>query len=125
MRKITIVLGICGALAGSLVSANTEVSPELMQTIEDTTKSLDSNVAIKDAKAALAEAKELEELFKQVEAHFAQKNGTPDAVAFSQKSKGFASEVAKFVEANDFDAASKAVNSLAKSCKTCHEIYKK
>ncbi|MGZ5819072.1 MAG: hypothetical protein ACXWJD_10030 [Burkholderiaceae bacterium] len=96
-----------------------------MRRIEDTTKSLDSNVAQKDAKAAMADAKELEDSFREVEAFFTKKGDAADAVVFSQKSRALASEVAKDVAANDFDGASNAVNSLARSCKACHELYKK
>lgn len=105
--------------------AEEEISADLMQTIEGTTKSLDSNVALKNAKAAQGEAKEIVALLKQVEAHFERKPNAADAVGFARKSKGFAADVAAAVAANDFSAASAAVRSLVKSCKTCHEIYKK
>ena len=115
------------ALLGSGLCATTavDVDADLMRGIDDTAKSLDSNVAQKDAKAALADARTLVETFARVEAHYGQKPETADAVGFAHRTQELAAQARKAIEAQDFDAASDAVAQLTRSCKTCHEVYKK
>jgi hypothetical protein len=95
-----------------------------MQTIEDATKSVDSHIALKNAKGATADARELEELFAQVEAYYVRKGDADDAVAFSRKSRESAAALAKFVASNDFEAASQTTRDITRTCKTCHNVYK-
>jgi len=102
-----------------------DVDGDLMRGIDDTAKSLDSNVAQKDAKAALADARSLVDTFARIESHYGQKPETADAVGFAHKTQDLAAQALKAIEAQDFDAASDAVNQLTRSCKTCHEVYKK
>jgi cytochrome c556 len=92
--------------------------------MEDRQKSLTSNISLKDAKGATADAKEMEEMFKEVEAFFVKKGNAADAVTWSQESRQLAGGVAKSLAANDFDAASQQAVTLAKTCKACHKIYK-
>ncbi|MGZ5885077.1 MAG: hypothetical protein ACXWJE_12000, partial [Burkholderiaceae bacterium] len=98
--KRVVLSGMLFIFFVSAVIAATEIDEDFMRRIEDTTKSLDSNVAQKDAKAAMADAKELEDSFREVEAFFTKKGDAADAVVFSQKSRALASEVAKDVAAN-------------------------
>ena len=112
-------------LAGTAVSADVDVDADLMRGVDDTAKSLDSNVAQKYGKAAAADARSLVETFAQVEAHYGAKPETVDAVGFAHHTQDLAAQALKAIEANDFDAAGEAVNQLTRSCKTCHEVYKK
>ena len=102
-----------------------DVDGDLMRGIDDTAKSLDSEVAQKDAKAALADARSLVETFARIESHYGQKPETADAVGFAHKTQELAAQALKAIEAQDFDAAGEAVAQLTRSCKTCHEVYKK
>ena len=102
-----------------------DVDGDLMRGIDDTAKSLDSDVAQKDAKAALADARSLVETFARIESHYGQKPETADAVGFAHQTQQLAAKALKAIEAQDFDAAGDAVNQLTRSCKTCHEVYKK
>ena len=102
-----------------------DVDGDLMRGIDDTAKSLDSEVAQKDAKAALADARSLVETFARIESHYGQKAETADAVGFARHTQELAAQALKAIEAQDFDAAGDAVNQLTRSCKTCHEVYKK
>ena len=102
-----------------------DVDADLMRGIDDTVKSLDSNVAQKDAKAAVADARSLVDTFALVESHYGEKPETADAVGFAHRTRDLAAQALKAVEAQDFDSAGDAVNQLTRSCKTCHEVYKK
>jgi len=102
-----------------------DVDGDLMRGIDDTAKSLDSEVALKDGKAALADAKSLVETFARIESHYGQKPDTADAVGFAHRTQELAAQTLKAIEAQDYDAASEAVNQLTRSCKNCHDVYKK
>jgi cytochrome c556 len=114
-------------LAGSALcaSAAIDVDADLMRGIDDTAKSLDSNVAQKDAKAAAADARSLVDTFARIESHYGEKPETADAVGVAHHTQDLATQTLKAIDAQDFDAAGEAVNQLTRSCKTCHEVYKK
>jgi soluble cytochrome b562 len=124
-RKTFPIALVALALAGAAFSEGVDVDGDLMRGIDDTAKSLDSDVAMKDAKAAAADARSLIETFAKVESHYGQKQETADAVGFAHHTQELAAQALKAIEANDFDAASDAVAQLTRSCKNCHEVYKK
>ena len=126
-RKTLLALALQFALAGSALCAAEaiDVDGDLMRNIDDTAKSLDSDVAQKDAKAATADAKSLVDTFARIESHYGQKPETADAVGFAHHTQALADQALKAIAANDFDAAGDAVAQLTRSCKTCHEVYKK
>jgi hypothetical protein len=115
------------ALAGSALCAAEaiDVDGDLMRGIDDTAKSLDSNVAQKDGKAAAADARSLVDTFARIESHYGEKPETADAVGFAHHTQDLAAQALKSIEAQDFDAAGDSVAQLTRSCKNCHEVYKK
>ena len=125
MRKPIVFLLAQLALLGTVASAPIDIDADQMRGIDDTAKSLDSNVSQKDAKAATNDARELVDTFARIEAHYAEKPETADAVGFAHRTQALAAQTLKALEAQDFDAASDAVNQLTRSCKSCHEVYKK
>jgi hypothetical protein len=112
-------------LAGAALSEGVDVDGDLMRGVDDTAKSLDSNVAMKDDKAAASDARSLVETFARIESHYGEKPDTADAVVFARQTQELAAQALKAIEAKDFDAAGDAVNQLTRSCKNCHEKYKK
>ncbi|CAH0352945.1 hypothetical protein [Aquabacterium sp. CECT 9606] len=126
MRKVSlIILGFLLVLTTSVKSAQAELDMDLMQAIEDTNKSLSSNIAIKDQKASTSDAKELEQMFSKVETYFVEKGDAPDAVDLAKKSKELSLEIVKSVTAQDFDSATNAATTISRNCRTCHTFYKK
>ncbi|MFZ6778587.1 hypothetical protein ACO0LD_17335 [Undibacterium sp. Ji83W] len=127
IKKTVLLFSLLAAVVGTagIAAAVTEVDMDLMQKIEESTKSVDSNISLKDGKAALADAREIEEMFSQVELFYKHKGDAADAIEYAKKSKNFASELIRQVSEKDFDNASATVSALAKSCKTCHQVYKK
>lgn len=125
MRKVMIVLAALLLLAGAVKSAETELDTDLMHAIEDSNKSLSSNIALKDVKASTSDAQELTQMFTQVETFFTNKGDAPDAVDLSKKSKQLAQDIVKQVAANDFEAATNSSTTLSRTCRTCHTFYKK
>ena len=125
-RSTAAVLLAAMAVATSTVrSAQAELDPDLMLAIEDLNKSLSSNIALKDAKASTADAKELETLFSKVEVFFVEKGEAPDAVDLSKKSRTLSNAIVKSVESGNFDAATDAATDLSRTCRACHTFYKK
>jgi hypothetical protein len=123
--KAASIVVTLAALAGVVHSAPAELGMDIMQTIEDTNKSLSSNISLKDAKATLTDAKELEQLFGQVEAHFTERGDAENAVDLSKKSRSLAQSIVESVGKKNFDAAGTAATDLSRTCRTCHTFYKK
>ena len=113
------------ALAGSVRSDEAELDTDLMHGIEDTNKSLASNIAVKNSVAASSDAKELGGMFVQVQAYFERKSDAADAVALAKKSQELSAQIVQSVSASDFAAATDSATSLSRTCKTCHAFYKK
>ncbi|MGZ5780098.1 MAG: hypothetical protein ACXWIN_03970 [Burkholderiaceae bacterium] len=125
MRKVMIVMALLSMLTSPVRSAETDLDTDLMQSIEDTNKSLSSNIALKDGKAATSDAKELTDMFSKVESFFVKKGGAENAVDLAKKSKNLAIEIVKYVEGKNFDAATDSATALSRTCRTCHTFYKK
>ncbi|MBL0727782.1 hypothetical protein [Piscinibacter sp. HJYY11] len=125
MHKAFAFLAATLMLAGTVSSATLELGMELMQTIEDLNKSLSSNIALRDARATLADAKELDGLFTQVEAHFIARGDAANAVELSKKSRTLTQAIIQSAGSSDFEAATNAATDLSRTCRTCHTFYKK
>jgi hypothetical protein len=125
MRKVILSFGATLALVTGICLAEAELDTDLMQAIEDTNKSLASNIALKNAKASIADAKELTGMFEKVEAYFVQKGDAANAVELTKKSKDLTIAIVQAVTANDFDRATDSATALSRTCKTCHNFYKK
>jgi soluble cytochrome b562 len=129
MRRQAIALFLAASIAAlasvSVRSAEAELGTDLMQAIEDSNKSLASNIAQKDAKASLADAKDIHQAFIQVEAFFAAKPDAHDAVELSKKTRDLTDAIAKAVGEGRFDAAQDTATELSRTCRTCHTFYKK
>lgn len=125
MRKVIIFLGFSLLLIAAVNCAEIELGADLMQTIEDANKSLSSNIALKDSKAASSDAQELTELFGKVEGFFVQKGGADNAVDLAKKSKELTLAIAQSVATNNFESASDSATTLSRTCRTCHTFYKK
>lgn len=113
------------AVAAGMAYAADELDMDLMQTIEDTNKSLASNIAMQDAAKSTSDAKELHQLFVKVEAHFVAKGDAKDAVDLSRQSLDLTDAIVKSVGDKDFNKAQESATSLSRTCRTCHTFYKK
>ncbi|HET7833151.1 MAG TPA: hypothetical protein VFK88_09325 [Gallionella sp.] len=126
MRKWNwIIYFSCLVMAGSVAASQVTVDEDYMQVMEDRQKSLTSNIALNNTKAAVEDAKALNEMFSDVETFYAQKGNANDAVNWTKESKGLTVAITKYVATKDFDTASVKAVTLAKTCKECHSVYKK
>jgi hypothetical protein len=116
-------LGLFLALAGTSIAVNAEVDEDFMQTVEDTHKSLTSNIAIQNAESSLNDAKLLEGYFAEIEDFFAKKGDAQDGVDLSHQSRDLVAEIQRNLQASDFDTAAHNSSELGRTCKSCHKIY--
>lgn len=101
------------------------IDEDYMQIMEDRQKSLSSNLAQKNVRAATEDAKELEDMFGEVSGYYQQKGNAQDAQDWSKESRDLAAAITKYVATKDFDTAAASATTLAKNCKACHRVYKK
>ena len=125
MLKLRHVLAAALLVAGAAWSAETEMDTDWMRAIEDANKALSSDIALKNTKGAVADAKELEDMFVKVEGFFTAKAEAHEAVELSKKSVELTREIAKSVNAGDFDTATNSATTLSRNCRSCHTFYKK
>jgi len=125
MRWQTFAFALLLALGATARSAEDDIDTDLMHSIEDTNKSLASNIAAQAAQAAGSDAKELDGMFAQVESFYVRKGDAPDAVALAKKIRELSVRIQQSVSASDFAAATDNATTLARTCKTCHSYYKK
>lgn len=112
-------------IAGVALAAQIELDRDLMQNIEDSAKSLTSNIALQDTKAGEVDARELADMFAMVEAFYQQKGDAEEAVTLSRKSRDLSLQVGKDIAGHNFDHANELATTLTKTCKSCHTVYKK
>ena len=125
MQRKLIAFGAMLFVSAGLALAAVELDTDLMQNIDDTNKSLSSNIALKDGKAAIADAKSMNDMFGTVETWFVQKGDAANAVDLTKQSRELTLAIVKAVTANDYDAATDAATTLSRTCKKCHTFYKK
>lgn len=112
-------------LAGSARCEAPAIDTDLMQRIEDANKNLASNLATGDASAADADAAELDALFIQVETFYDGRSDAPDAAKLARKSLQLTRRIRAAVGGGDFGTAQNSATDLSRTCKTCHNFYKK
>ena len=123
--RVLVASVVLAAGAAGVRSADDGFGVDLMQAIEDSNKSLASNIALKAAKGASTDAQELSEMFAKVQAYYKQKGDAPDAVELASKSHAFTQQILRSVAASDYATATDAATALSRTCKTCHNFYKK
>jgi hypothetical protein len=125
MQRKLIAFGAMLFVSAGFALAAVELDTDLMQNIDDTNKSLASNIAVKDGKAAIADAKSMNDMFGTVESYFVQKGDAANAVELTKQSRELTLAIVNAVTANDYDAATDAATTLSRTCKKCHTFYKK
>jgi cytochrome c556 len=97
---------------------------DFMQAVEDTHKSLASNLAVQNAESSKADAELLQGYFAEIEDGFVKAGDAPEGVELAKKSGTLIAEVLKTLNAGDFDAAAKSSNEIGRTCKECHRLYR-
>jgi len=126
MRKLKNLSGILILLLSTLVYAEADFDfEELMETLETNAHNLQDSITNKDTDGSIALANEMLNQFKLVEGYFEKRGDAADAVSDAKRYEDMTAELVKFVQANNFEAASNQAIEISKSCDTaCHDTYK-
>jgi hypothetical protein len=95
-----------------------------MQRIDDGSQDLQRHIATRDRDAAVASARELEELYGLMEKFFDRRDDADDAVRWSREGREYASQALRDLEAQKFSAARRNALAIAHGCRDCHFNYK-
>lgn len=124
-RRSWLPVLLVAVLGSPLALATSEdIDTDLMQSIEDTTKSVTSNIDLHRLAAADEDARTLDQLLGQVQAYYEAHPDKPDALGYARASRDLARRLSALVVARDFEHASTVAADLSRSCRTCHDVYK-
>src|SRR6266704_1774139 len=130
-KKIAVLcaLGIAVGLAGPLVRATvnldlTDFNDDVMREMDDTMKRLDSNIATRDATSVATNARSIRDGLKWAQDYFAKKGNVEAAVKWAKQGQDLADAVARSAQSSDFDASLSTYDSLVRTCRACHDVYK-
>jgi hypothetical protein len=124
MRKLAATFSLI-VISWAVQAAEVEMDMDLMQNIEDTNKSLSSNIALQRVDASKSDAQSLTSMFEIVEAHFVKKGDAENAVDLAKKSKDLTQDIVKSLDSKNFDSATSSATELSRACRSCHTFYKK
>jgi len=95
-----------------------------MQRIEHRSQSVQRHITARDAPSAVADAREIGELYRLMEDYFRQRGDAAEAVRISNDGATLADALVKSLETSDYGAASRSAISIARACRDCHFQYK-
>ena len=88
--------------------------------IVDVQRKLDA----RDDPDAIAQAREIEDLYAKMEAYFVAKGESADAIKISRESKELAAVIVNSVTAKNYQAGGNAAVTIARACTDCHDLYR-
>lgn len=111
-------------LAANVMAAESILEFDLrMQRIDRVSQNVMKNIGQKEGGAAAADARDLEQMYAEMEDYFQQRGNSAEAVRISREGRDLAVQMAQFAERQDFDGAFKAAKGLTKECRACHVVY--
>ena len=109
----------CGVAAQNLLDFD-----DWMQRIEDGSLDLQRHIAARDPQAASGAAREIEELYGQMQKFFEKRGDADDAVRWSREGRDFAVRAQADIAAGRYVSARRNALAIAHACRDCHFIYK-
>lgn len=116
------LLGAAAFAAAAEIDLN-DFDTLLMQDMDATVKELEPLIGGRNAAAATEAVAFLEEGLGWTEQYFASK-GAADGASFAREGKERAAAARVALSGGDFAAAAEAARDVAKSCRTCHDVYR-
>jgi hypothetical protein len=123
VRVPLVALTLMAALSFGVAAQNLLDFDDWMQRIEDGSLDLQRHIAARDPQAASGAAREIEELYGQMEKFF-EKRGDADAVRWSREGRQFAARAQADIAAGRYVSARRSALAIAHACRDCHFIYK-
>ena len=121
--RIVVGFALC-ALSLGAAAQNILDFDDWMQRIDDGSQDLQRQIAARDAKAASATAREIEELYGLMEKFFEKRGDAVDAVRFSREGFAFARRAQSELAAGRFGNARRNALAIAHGCRDCHFNFK-
>lgn len=127
--RTALCLAACLAIGTVFIAADVDAQSLLefdrwMQKIEKRSLSMQRSLKRKDAPAALADAAEIGDLYRRMEAYFVRRGDAAPAVKLSREGMDLVAEVSRSASDTDFDGALRSAITLARACRDCHADYK-
>jgi hypothetical protein len=95
-----------------------------MDRIDEASQSVQKRIARRDRAQALADARELVEMYELMEGFFRVRASGEDGVRFSRAGRDIAVALRTALDAGKFDNARARAIELARACRDCHFKYK-
>jgi len=116
-----LLLGVmsAGAVAQSIFDFD-----DWMQRIDDGSQDLQRHIDARRREAAADAAREIEQLYAQMEKYFEKRADSTDAVRISREGRALATLVQKDLAGQRFTAAKTKAIQIAHGCRGCHINYK-
>jgi hypothetical protein len=95
-----------------------------MQKIDRRTQSVQRNLAQRNTVAALADARELGQLYELMEGYFTRRGDAADGAKLATDGGAFIHALVESLQCNDVDAAARSAGSVTRACRECHIKYK-
>ncbi len=102
----------------------TDFNEDVMKNMDDTVKALDTDLATRDASSAQLDAQKIGQGLHWAQEYFARKGNVDDAVQMAKQGETLAADVGRSAASNDFDTALSTYDTLVKTCRRCHDVYK-
>lgn len=124
-RSSSWALAVSAALAlSSATAASIFEFDRWMQQVEKRALSLQKSLDRGDAGTAIADAREIERLYRNMEEYFLLSGDAASAVELSKKGRQNAIDIAARTATNDTNGARSLIKGLMEDCRTCHREYK-
>ena len=117
-RKLCAAL-LLGVLSATAVAHSILEFDDWMQRIDDGSQDLQRQIADRKRDAAADSAREIEQLYGQMEEYFEKRAGADDAVRIAREGKLLASLVQKDLAGQRFGAAKAKAIEIAHGCRGC------
>jgi cytochrome c556 len=126
LGALSIAVGLTGPLvkAGTVSLDLSDFNDDVMRDMDDTMKRLDSDIATRDAKAVASDSASIREGLGYAQEYFRKKGNFEDAVRWAKQGRDLVEAVTNTTQAGDFDTSLSKYDSLVKTCRACHDVYK-
>jgi hypothetical protein len=123
MKKLYVMMMLSLTAVGLLIAQTEADFPGIMKAVAKANKSVKANIAAKMVAETKADAKVLEDSFKQVETYFKGK-GVADATAAAKANREAAAGISTAAGAGNWDQAGTHAATIAGSCNGCHAAHR-
>ena len=126
LGALSIAVGVTGPLvaAGTVRLDLSDFNDDVMRDMDDTMKTLDSDIATHDAKSVARDSALIRDGLKYAQDYFTKKGNVEDAVRWAKQAQDLVEAVTNTVQDGDFDTSLSKYDSLVKTCRACHDVYK-